>query len=461
MSADAPAGPGPAHRREPERGDRHDGDWHDGDRAVARAGLTIGVLSVIAKLTAFVREAAIAAVYGRGPEVDAFFLALAVPVFLLALIAGSFQIALVPAYLARRRSAGAAAGDQLFAAAFGRMLLLVAAGALAMAAAAPAYLPWLAPALAPRTLALTADLLWIMTLFVVTGAAALAWGGVLNARRRFALPALAPAFTPLVMAALLLLARDQLGVAALAWGAVLGTIIEAALVGGALRRLGGRLSPGVDAPDLAPLLRRWGPILVANLLLYGAGVLDQMMAAMLGPGAASAIGYGAKLVLAGLHVATLAIGVAILPAYSDQVAAGDLGSLRRRLRRHVAVVAALSVPAVAGAALLAEPLVRLLYQRGAFGADDTALVADVLVAYAVQLPPYAAVVVLVRAAAVLGLGRALAGAAAANLVLTVALNAGFMVLWGVVGIALATAPAFLATALILYAAVMRAPASGS
>ena len=428
-----------------------DGD----DRAIARAGMTIGVLSVVAKLTAFVREAAIAAVYGRGPEVDAFFLALAVPVFLLALVAGSFQIALVPAYLARRSADGDRAADRLFAAAFGRMLLVMAASALVMAASAPAYLPWLAPALAPETLTLTADLLWIMTLFVVTGAGAVAWGGVLNARRRFALPAIAPAFTPLVMAVLLLVARDRLGVAALAWGAVLGTVIEAALVGGALRRLGGRLLPVAGAPDLAPLLRRWGPILLANLLLYGAGMLDQMMAAMLGPGAASAIGYGAKLVLAGLHVATLAIGVAILPAYSDQAASGDLAALRRRLKRHVALVGTLAVPAVAAAALLAEPVVRLLYQRGAFGPDDTALVSDVLIAYAIQLPAYAAVVVLVRAAAVLELGRALAAAAAANLVLTVGLNAGFMAVWGVVGIALATAPAFLATALILYVAVMR------
>jgi putative peptidoglycan lipid II flippase len=152
-------------------------------------------------------------------------------------------------------------------------------------------------------------------------------------------------------------------------------------------------------------------------------------------------------------VATLAIGVAVLPAYSDQVATGDGFALRRRLRRHVAVVALLSVPAVGIAALVAEPVIRLLYQRGAFGPDDTALVAAVLTAYAVQLPFYAATVVLVRAAAVLDLGRALAGAATANLVLTVALNAAFMTIWGVVGIALATAPAFLATALILYFAV--------
>jgi|OM-RGC.v1.002458941 putative peptidoglycan lipid II flippase len=433
---------------------------HDDDRAVARAGLTIGVLSMVAKLTAFVREAAIAAVYGRGPEVDAFFLALAVPVFLLALVAGSFQIALVPAYLARRRAAGEAAADALFAAGLGRMLLAVAVGTLVMAAAAPIYLPRLAPSFAPDTLALTADLLWIMTLFVVLGAGAVAWGGVLNARRRVALPAIAPAFTPLVMAVLLLVARDRLGVSALAWGAVLGTAIEAALVGGALRRLGGRLMPALTAPDLAPLLGRWGPILLANLLLYGAGMLDQMMAALLGPGAASAIGYGAKLVLAGLHVATLAIGVAVLPAYSDQAAAGNETALRHRLRRHLAIVVGLSVPAVVAAWLLAEPVIRVLYQRGAFGPDDTALVADVLAAYAVQLPAYAATVVLVRAAAVLGLGRSLAMAAVANLALTVALNAGFMALWGVVGIALATTPAFLATALVLYVAVIRTPAVG-
>src|SRR5690606_2343898 len=181
-------------------------------------------------------------------------------------------------------------------------------------------------------------------LFVAVGAPAVAWGGVLNARRHFALPAIAPAFTPLLMAVLLLVARDDLGVAALAWGAVLGTAVEAALLGGLLRRLGGRLLPAAHAPDLRPLLDRWGPVLLANLLLYGAGMLDQMMAALLGPGAASAIGYGGKLVLAGLHVATLAIGVAVLPAYSEQAAAGDMAALRRRLRRHVVLVAALALP---------------------------------------------------------------------------------------------------------------------
>ena len=60
------------------------------------------------------------------------------------------------------------------------------------------------------------------------------------------------------------------------------------------------------------------------------------------------------------------------------------------------------------------------------------------------------------AAAVLELGRALAAAAAANAVLTVALNLGFMSVWGVVGIAAATTPAFVATALVLYLAVDRA-----
>ena len=60
----------------------------DTDRQIARAGLLIGSLSIVAKLSAFAREAVIASLYGRGPEVDAFFLALAVPVFLLALVAG-------------------------------------------------------------------------------------------------------------------------------------------------------------------------------------------------------------------------------------------------------------------------------------------------------------------------------------------------------------------------------------
>ena len=422
---------------------------------MVRAGLTVGVLSVAAKLAAFVREVIIASLFGRSIEVDAFFLALAVPIFLVSLIAHSFQIALVPAYLAERRVSGMESAGALAAAGAARMMTLLAMVALVMAASAPLYLPTLAPTLSAETLALTADMLWIMTLFVVLAGAALSWSGVLNAERQFALPAIAPVFTPLVMAGLLVVARDELGIEALAWGAVVGTAIEAGLVAFAVRRRGGPIRPRWRGPDLGSLRRRWPPVLVATLLLSGAGLIDQVMAAALGPGAVSAIGYGAKLVLAGLHVATLALGVAVLPAYADGAVA-DPGGLRQQLRRHLLAVVAVSVPAVAASIWIAEPVIRLLYERGAFGPEDTVLVAAVLAAYVVQLPVYAATVILVRAAAVLTLGRALALAAITNLLLTIALNAVFMSVWGVVGIALATTPAFLATAILLYLPVDRA-----
>lgn len=433
--------------------DGHQSGNRDGDRAILKAGALIGVLSVTAKLSAFVREAVIASIYGRGPEVDAFFLALAIPVFVLNLVAGAYQIALVPAWLKARRE-GQSNADTLFGASFLRLLVVLAIGVIPMAAAAPLYLPCLAPALSPETLALTADMLWIMTLFVLVGGASIAWGGLLNAERRFALPAIAPALTPIVMAVLLILARDQLGVGALAWGAVVGTALEALIVGWALKRRGRPLRPRAVMADLSGLKSRWVPMLLANLLLGGAGLIDQMMAASLGPGSASAIGYGAKLVLAGLHVATLALGVAVLPAYSE-AALGNLAALRKRLRTHVVVVVLISIPAVAIAAFLAEPIIRLLYQRGAFTAEDTALVSAVLIAYASQLPAYAATVILVRAAAALDLGRAIAWAAGVNVVATIGLNLALMTTFGVVGIAAATAPAFMLTAAALYYAIYR------
>ena len=425
----------------------------DTDRQIARAGLLIGGLSIVAKLSAFAREAVIASLYGRGPEVDAFFLALAVPVFLLNLMAGAYQIALVPAWLAARRTDQGQA-DRIFQYSFLRLLVSLSIAAIVMAAAAPIYLPLVAPGLAPETFRLAADMLWVMVLFVVAGGGSIAWAGVLNAQRRFALPAIAPVLTPLVMAILLLVARDELWISALAWGAVIGTALEAAIVGFALSRRGRPLLPKSTGADLSSLRSRWVPMLLANLLLGGAGLIDQMMAASLGTGEASAIGYGAKLVLAGLHVATLALGVAVLPTYSE-AAFGDRVGLRGRLRKHVAIVALISIPAVGIAALIAEPVIRLLYQRGAFTSADTELVSHVLIAYATQLPAYAATVILVRAAAALDLGRAIAVAAVVNLVATVTFNLGLMGIYGVVGIAAATAPAFLVTAAVLYVAVDR------
>lgn len=422
------------------------------DRAVARAGATIAVLSVLAKSSAFVREAAIAMIYGRGPEVDAFFVALALPVFLVQLIAGSFQIAVVPGLLAARRAGTDDRASALAGSGTLTVALAIAAIAVLAAAAAPLYLPLVAPGFSERALVLAADMLWIMTLFAILGGLAYAGGAMLTAERRFALPAIAPALTPLVMTVLLIAFREELGVTALAWGAVLGTLAEAAIVLWAARRLGYRPRLAVSPDDLRDLARRWGPLMLATLLLSGAGLIDQLMAASLGPGSASALGYGAKLVLAGLHVVTTALGISVLPAYAEN-ALNDPRRLLARLNRHLIAVILLALPGVAIAWLISEPVIALLYQRGAFTAEDTRLVADVLSAYATQLPAFAAVVILVRAAAVLSLGWVIPTAAAVNMVLTVALNAVFMQIWGVVGIALATAPAFAATGVVLYAGI--------
>ena len=424
------------------------------DRAIARAGATIAILSVVAKSSAFLREAVIAMIYGRGPEVDAFFVALALPVFLVQIVAGSFQIAAIPALLAARRGGDRQRAAALATSGAGIVAAVIAGAALLCAAFAPLYLPAVAPDYAPRTIALASDMLWIMTLFAILGGLAYAGGAVLTAERRFALPAIAPVLTPLAMALLLIGFRDSLGVSALAWGAVVGTVAEAAIVLTAARRLGYRLSFTASRADLAALLRRWGPLFLATLLLSGAGLIDQLMAARLGEGAASALGYGAKLVLAGLHVVTTALGISVLPAYAEN-ALDDPAALFARLKRHLVVVILLAIPGVAVAWLLSEPVIALLYQRGAFTAEDTTLVAHVLSAYATQLPAFAAVVILVRAAAVLNLGGVIPVAAAVNIVLTIALNALFMRYWGVVGIALATAPAFAMTGAVLYLGILR------
>ncbi|MDF1791741.1 MAG: lipid II flippase MurJ [Thalassobaculaceae bacterium] len=423
------------------------------DRAVARAGATIAVLSILAKSSAFIREAAIAMLYGRGPEVDAFFVALALPVFLVQLIAGSFQIAAVPGLLAARRGGGHDRASALAGSGTLTISLAIAVVAILAAACAPLYLPIVAPGFSDRALVLAADMLWIMTLFSILGGLAYAGGAMLTAERRFALPAIAPALTPLVMTVLLIAFREQLGVTALAWGAVLGTLAEAAIVLWAAHRLGYRPRLAIDTADLLALIRRWGPLMLATLLLSGAGLIDQLMAASLGEGSASALGYGAKLVLAGLHVVTTALGISVLPAYAES-ALEDPRRLLARLRRHLVAVILLALPGVGIAWLVSEPVIALLYQRGAFTAEDTRLVAHVLAAYSTQLPAFAAVVILVRAAAVLSLGWVIPTAAAVNMVLTIALNAIFMQFWGVIGIAFATAPAFAATAVVLYAGIV-------
>ena len=406
---------------------------------------TVGSLTVVVKLAATAKELLVARRFGTGDDLDAFLMAFLVPSFALNVLAGGFQLAFMPTYIRVREQEGPAAAERLFAEVTTGLVVLFVAVAGLLAALAPVYVPLLCPSFAPEKLALTRRLVVEMLPLVVLSGLSFSLAGVLNAAHRYALAAAAPLATPLLLGILLVGLGPRATAGHLALGVVIGLGVELVCLAVGVRRLGVSLRPRRPRPDPAAreVARQYLPMVASCVLMSGTQLVDQSMAAWLGPGSVSALGYGAKVVGMFVAVGTGALSTVFLPHFSDQVAQQDWVGLRRGLRRALALVLAAAIAVTATLVALSRPLVVLLFQRGAFSAADADLVARVQALYALQIPFATAGMILVRLISSLRGHRIILWAAGLNLAVDISMNLVLMRVLGVAGIALSTSVVYL------------------
>jgi putative peptidoglycan lipid II flippase len=143
-------------------------------------------------------------------------------------------------------------------------------------------------------------------------------------------------------------------------------------------------------------------------------------------------------VAATVGIAASAFSTAALPYLSRMVAQNDWNACRHTLKRYLVGVAATTVPFALLLAAFSKPLVKLLFQRGAFTGADTAVVSWVQVCYSIQIPFYVGSVLFVRFLSSIRRNDVLMYISGINLVLDVVLNLVLMRRWGVAGLALST-----------------------
>ncbi len=406
---------------------------------------TVGGLTLLSRLTGFVRDIVLAAVLGAGPVADAFFVALRLPNHFRAIFAeGAFNAAFVPAY-ARIRQQGGPDPAKLFA---DRIFVLLLASQVVLLAVALVFTPGviglLAPGFAkdPGRFALAVDLTRITFPYLLLVSLVTLWGGILNAIGRFASPAAAPILLNIAMVAALAVAAlfPTPGHAA-AWGVFVAGILEALLVGGDAARQG--VLPALRWPKLdeevKTFFKRFGPAVLGSAGTQIALFADTIIASFLATGALSALYYADRLNQLPIGVIGIAVGTVLLPEMANRIASGDERGAQNAQNRAVELTLLLSIPCLAAFLIVPDLIMRALFGRGAFTAADAHAAAMTLAAYAIGLLPF----VLMRSVTVTFLSRgdtitpvkALAVGVAVNVALKVAL----MDSYAQVGLAFATA----------------------
>jgi len=225
-------------------------------------------------------------------------------------------------------------------------------------------------------------------LFFIT-LAALA-SGILNSFGRFFVPASTPIlFNIAIIAVVTGWARDAREPALVfAAGVVIGGILQLALQIPFLWKEGMRFTLGLSFRD--PTVRRVGRLMVPGI--FGASVyqinfaLSRMIASGLEEGSASALYYASRIEELTLGLFSIALAAALLPAFSEQVAARDIGELKRTLGFSLKLTAVVSFPAAAGLMALNVPIMRTLFERGLFDSGSTAVSSSCLLFFAIGLP---------------------------------------------------------------------------
>ena len=369
---------------------------------IARSAGKVSVAVMCSRVLGLVREQVMAAYFGAGTAYDAFVVAFRIPNLLRDLFGeGALSSAFVAVFTEHDANKGEEATWRLASNVITAISLLLSAITLAGIVWSEPLVRLIAPDFAqvPDKVALTAHLTAIMFPFLLFVSLAAVVMGMLNAKGRFFMPAMASSFFNLgsilggIGCAVLL---DRLGrppIVGMAIGTLIGGLLQLGCQVPALLRCGFRLTPRLDLAD--PGLRRIFRLMLPAIIGLGATQINIFVntnfAASCAEGSVSWLNYAFRLVQFPIGVFGVALSIATMPVVSRHAANRDLDRLKSTYVSSLVMACGLSIPATVGLAFLAGPIIRIIFEHGAFTAGDTARTAEALVYYVVGLFAYAAV----------------------------------------------------------------------
>lgn len=428
---------------------------------LARSAGVVSVGTMTSRALGVVRELVLAALFGAGDAMDAFFVAFRIPNLVRDLFAeGAMSAAFVPTFTRYLTTRGKTDAWRL-----GNLVittLLLVTGALVLAGLV--FTEPLVRAIAgdyatvPSKLELTITLTRIMLPFLTMVAVAVAMMGMLNALRHFFVPALSPAMfnvATIVCAFAVVPLMPAVGlprIAGMAIGTLVGGLGQILLQWPVLRREGFRFRPIVDPrePGLREVLLLMGPGTLGLAAVQINIFVNTVLATGEGTGAVSWLSYAFRLMYLPIGLFGVSIATAAIPEISRYAAVHDRDGMRRTLSSGLRMMLMLNVPATVGLIALAAPIVALIFEWGQFAVHrSTAPTAAALVFYAPGLVGYSAVKIATPTFYALRDSRTPVVVSVASVVMNLVLNLTLVRVMGYRGLALGTSLAALFNASLL------------
>jgi putative peptidoglycan lipid II flippase len=377
------------------------------DRLNTKAAGIIGLAVMCSRVLGLARELIFAALFGGGRALDAFTVAFRIPNLLRDLFAeGALSTAFVTTFSKTIARGGDGAAWRLANKVATMATLVLGVLCVLGMVFSGSLVGLLAPGFDADKAALTAQLTRIMFPFILLVSIAALVMGMLNAKNVFGVPAMASSFFNIgsIVGGLLLgyWIDPHFGVRALiglAFATVIGGALQLIVQLPSLARLGYRFRPDLHWRDagVRAVLLLMGPSVIAASTTQFNVLINSVFASGLEDGAIFWLAAAFRLMQLPLGIFGVALGTVTLPLLSRLVVAGRLDAFRSELARAMRWAMLLTLPAMAGLMMLAEPIISVVYQHGKFNAYEAAQAAGALRFYAIGLAGYAALKVLVNA----------------------------------------------------------------
>ena len=345
----------------------------------------------LSRLLGLIREIVAANYFGARGPINAFTVAFQIPNLIRAIVAdAALSSAFVPVFSELLEKGERARAWRVASTVFW-LFLLVGSGLTALfILAAPLLMPLLTNAYDDLTVTLSQILFPIVVLLGLSGIVT----GILNSYDEFSIPALTPVVWNLAIIAGLVIGvpraeTESSKLYVYAASIVLGTVLQLLLPLPWLRGRDDRLRVAIDLRDpmVKQVFKLMGPVMLGLGLINVNAVIGTFVAATwIDPTIApSAIDKAFRIYMLPQGMFSVAVATVLFPTLARFATRGDLNGFRDTISRGVRQINFLLIPAAVISIVLAEPIVRLLYERGAFEPDQTHVVAGALAAFSIGL----------------------------------------------------------------------------
>lgn len=417
---------------------------------------SIFLITIFSFLLGFVRDLLVAREYGGGVQSDVLFLSLSIPVLVENLLGVALRDALIPYFVTLRanwqelyRSSVVKVGRTLFG--LGIVLLI------SLFLFHEFWLQILAPGWDDETIAQASVPFKLGAFFVPVLILSYYLAGLMNASERLVLPMARSVFLNIGCLAVLLMGDVEIQ-----WvlaGMLCGVILHLAWMRLALS--GDRVEDTGKAPVGSPPSLRETisstavPLFISTVAIQATFVAERFFASWLDEGSISYLSYAYRITTAPAVIFSFSFVTVIFPSLVSCRVEGDQNGLNRLVLNGVKIALLLLLPSTLFVAAYAEPLIRVMFERGEFSSGDTLLTSSAVVGYALGLPGLALTLLGTKVAVSLKQASMLIPSAILTIVVTILMDLLLFRSLGVQGLALACSAGITVQALFLWWRIYR------